>query len=440
MLNLTKKHQTLEKAQIIEYYKSHIKKECDFKVGLEYEQLSLNVKTLKSAPYKDLAKIIENFAAIKGWGIIRDGKTTLGAMSGGTSISLEPGSQFEISLEPKTTIDEIKKDVEEYLKLLNNIAKIYDTAFLPYGIAPLSWYKNIEMMPKKRYLIMADYFRKNALKFAPVMMKETAGVQVNFDYKSGADAILKLRACALMSPFLTGFFANSPIRGGKITPYKSFRALAWKYTDNARCGFFYQNLLKNRFGLDFEDYTDNILKVPMLFIERDNRKIVIGGRINFEQFMQDGYEGYYPNLTDYILHSSLVFPDVRLKNCLEIRNHDSQNLPLTLAICAFYKGILHKESNVMKVLDLLRFGASEIQELGFKSAKHGLSYNVNGKSAFDIALELFELALEGLSDESEKEFLKKPMEMMKNKKCTADLILDEGIKSPQGLVDYINKN
>ncbi len=440
MLNLTKKHQTLEKAQIVEYYKSHIKKECDFKVGLEYEQLSLNTKTLKSAPYKDLVKIIEHFAAIKGWGIIKEDKTTLGAMSGKTSISLEPGSQFEISLEPKGSIDEIKKDIEEYLKLLNNIAKIYDTTFLPYGVSPLSWYKNIELMPKKRYLIMADYFKENALRFAPVMMKETAGVQVNLDYKSGADAILKLRACALMSPFLTGFFANSPIRGAKLTPYKSFRALAWKYTDGDRCEFFYQNLLKNRFGLDFEDYVDNILKVPMLFIERNDQKIVIGGKINFEQFMQEGFDGYYPDLNDYILHSSLVFPDVRVKNCIEIRNHDSQNLPLTLAICAFYKGILHKESNVMKVLDLLRFSADEIKEFGFKSARYGLSYDVAGKSAFDIVLELFELALEGLSDESEKQFLQKPMEMMKNKKCVADLILDEGIKTPQELVNYINKN
>jgi glutamate--cysteine ligase len=387
-----------------------------------------------------LAKIIENFAAIKAWGIIKDGKATVGAMGGKNSISLEPGSQFEVSLEPKLTVCEIQTEMLENLKLLNNIAKIYDTTFLPYGIAPLSWYKNIELMPKKRYLIMADYFKKNALKFAPVMMRETAGVQVNFDYKSGADAILKLRACALISPFLTGFFANSPIRGGKLTPYKSFRALAWKYTDDVRCGFFYQNLLKNRFGLDFEDYIDNILKVPMLFIERNNQKIVIGGKINFEQFMRNGYEGYYPDLTDYILHASLVFPDIRLKNCIEIRNHDSQNLPLTLAICAFYKGVLHKESNVMKILEMLRFSADEVREFGFKSAKYGLSYDVVGKSAFDVALELFEMAYDGPLLESEKEFLEKPIEMMKNKKCVADLILDKNIKTPEELVCYINKN
>ena len=54
---------------------------------------------------------------------------------------------------------------------------------------------------------MADYLPKIG-KLAPVMMRETAGVQANFDYISEEDAILKLKAAIFMSPFITGFLCQ----------------------------------------------------------------------------------------------------------------------------------------------------------------------------------------------------------------------------------------
>ena len=70
-----------------------------------------------------------------------------------------------------------------------------------------------------------------------VMMRETAGIQVGIDFKSEEDAMRKFRLANLIMPFSTAMFANSKIRGGVDTGYKSFRALAWLNTDNERCGF-----------------------------------------------------------------------------------------------------------------------------------------------------------------------------------------------------------
>lgn len=422
MLNAAKENAVVTKTEILDYYFNNCKQKADFKVGLEYERLSLNAVSKKNAEYKDLKKIIEHFASVNGWGILKDDGLTIGAMKGETTISLEPGGQFEISLGPKATIDEIESEITEITDMLDKIAKICNVKFVPIGNTPFSTYQNINIVPKNRYLIMADYL-PNQGAFASVMMRETAGVQVNFDYESESDALEKLRVCAKISPFLTGFFANSPMRLGKMLPFKSFRALAWKYTDNNRTGIFYKNLLKNRSCFGFEDYVDEILKVPMLFFQRGNEKIEVKGKINFKEFMKNGFKGYAPNFADYILHSSLTFPDVRLKNCIEIRNHDSQKLPLALAICAFYKGILHNEDAISEIGEMLKnLDGEACSELGFLAAKNGLDFilkdNLTTLSPKEITKKLFEISYNNLKnmDEGEQKYLEEPILMLENGK------------------------
>ncbi len=432
MLNLTKNETACNKADIIDYYRKNCKQESDFMVGLEYERLSLDADTRRNAPYENLKKIIEHFASINGWGILKDGTgVTVGAMANAeaasgtaTSISLEPGGQFELSLEKKKNIGEIEADAAQILSLLDKIGDAYGVKFVPVGNTPYSTYQNINIVPKDRYLIMANYLPAQGA-FSPVMMRETAGVQVNLDYKSEEDALAKLRLAAKMSPFLTGFFANSPIRGGKTSKYKSFRALAWKYTDAARCGLFYKNLLKNRACIGFEDYVDAVLGVPMLFFERGAEKIEVNGKINFAQFLENGFEGHSATLQDYILHSSLTFPDVRLKGYVEIRNHDSQKLPLALAICALYKGIMY--GSMDEAVDILSgVNGGNLDELGFLAAKYGLNFEIPGVSAKsysasprEITKKLFEIAHNSL-EAAEQKYLEKPLEMLAYGKAPID--------------------
>jgi len=439
MLNLRKNNLTLTKEQILDYYYTSCKNRNEFRVGLEYERVSVNSKTLKSAPYEDLRQIITHFAIIKGWGTLKDEGVTVGATSGSTSISLEPGGQFEVSLEPKKNIAEIEKEIGEILQLIDSIGEVYDVKFLPIGITPVSTYQNIEILKKNRYLIMADYLPSLG-KFAPVMMRETAGVQVNCDYTDEADALLKLSVCAQMSPFLTGFFANSPIRNNRLCNYKSFRALAWHYTDPDRCGLFYNNLINWKPMYGFEDYVDAILDVPMLFFERCNKRILVNGAITFKEFLKYGYSGYSAEFLDYKLHASLCFPDVRLKNCLEIRNHDSQNIELSMAVCAFYKGILYNENAMQETRKYLKkLSLENINELAHKAARKGLDFSVGKECAYKITKKLFETAREGIG-EDERHYLDLPIAMLKDKKCVADKVLENNITGGRELVQYLNNN
>ena len=425
------------RAEIVEYYQSNCKKDT-LKTGLEYERVSLDSRTYETAKYNLLAEIIKNFALMNEWELVFTSNIITGATDGSNSISLEPGGQFEISIEPKNALNDIYESLNHFTRQIDKLAEYYNITFLPYGINPKNTYPDIEIVKKQRYEIMAAYLPKIG-KLAPVMMRETAGVQANYDYISEDDAAMKLKTAAFISPFATGFYANSPIRGGNLTKYKSFRALAWKYTGVDRCGLFYQNLINSRMGQGFKDYIDAILDVPMLYIERNNELIEINGKITFREFMKKGFMEYYATLEDYILHSSLTFPDIRLKKCIEIRNHDSQNNLGAISICALYKGILYSKNAMYDTLEFLKpLNHEDLENFGTKSARYGLDYMVDKlkMTAADVTKHIFEISRKHLQTK-EKEYLDKPLWLLNNKKCAADLLLEKGIKDTASLVEYL---
>ena len=438
MLNTFKKTSPLKIEDILSYYRRGFKKVSDFKIGLEYERLSLNSIDNSPADYNDLVKIIEHFSSIKGWGILKEEGEVIGALSSSSSISLEPGGQFEISLEPKEKISEIEEEIKDFSNLLNSISKSYNIFFLPYGINPKTPYQKIKIIPKKRYELMNKYFKSCGGAFAPVMMRETAGVQVNLDYKNESDGMKKMRASILISPILSGFYSNSVIRNNKKTNYKGFRALSWIYCDKKRCGFFYKNLIEKNEG-SFIDYIHSILNVPMIFIEREDKKIEIGGEINFKTFMEKGFKGMYPDINDYILHSSLTFPDVRLKNCIEIRNHDSQDIPLTLSIPAFYKGILYNEKSLDEIFNILDINYEELNELLCLSSKNGIDFDFKGQRASKILKTLFELSYNNLEND-EKKYLMPALELLEKGECPSDIIIENNIQNADELISFIKRN
>ena len=148
---------------------------------------------------------------------------------------------------------------------------------------------------------------------------------------------------------------------------------------------------------------------------------------------------YTATLDDYLLHSSLTFPDVRLKNCIEIRNHDSQNISNTLSVCALYKGILHNKEAMAEIIDFLKtLRHEDLEILGLNSAKYGLNYMVDklNMGAYDAARKIFEISRRYLPD-NEKDYLDGSLWLLQNRKCVADIILEKGIKDTASLCEYL---
>ncbi len=413
----TKSEKRLEYSQLAEEFILGCKTER--KVGMEYERIPVNKSSLQVVPYEGafgICELLREFAKIDNWDYILDGNEIIGLKKLHDTITLEPGCQFELSMEPQNTIAELKENIEKINSALQPVLDKFEITLLNKGVSPKTTYRNIKLIPKKRYHVMANYLWGI---LSDVMMRETAGIQVGIDYKSEEDAMRKFRLANIMMPFMTAMYANSDIRGGVNTGYKSFRALAWLNTDNERCGFA-TNFSSN---MSFRDYVKLLLDTPMIFINRENAPVEINGRMTFRQFMDKGFEGFIPLMDDWKLHCNLYFPEVRLRNFLEIRNHDCVGDGLEYSVPAMYKGIMYSQSAFEEVEKMLnRYTINEIRELRYTVARKAIHSKIGKTPILGICKELAEIAYYALKLEckNEEAFLNPLIEMLKRGKCPCE--------------------
>ena len=415
---MIKTEERLEYSQLLDEFLLGCKTEQ--KIGMEYERIPVSMYGKNVVPYEGdfgMCELLREFAKSDNWDYILDGTSIIGLKKLHETITLEPGCQFELSVEPQQYIRDLKKRIEEIDSVLKPILEEYDIKFLNVGVSPKTTYKNIKLLPKRRYHLMANYLWGI---LSDVMMRETAGIQVGVDFRSEEDAMQKFRLANLMMPFSTAMFANSKIRGGVDTGYKSFRALAWLNTDNERCGF----ALDFNKNMCFKDYVSQLLETPMIFINRESKCFAINGQLTFKQYMEKGFEGFYPTMEDWKLHSNLFFPEVRLRNFIEIRNHDCVGGGLEYSIPALYKGIMYSKSAMEEAESLLnKFSSNEIKELRYKVVLSAVNANIDGKSILPVCKELAEISYYTLKSEgeNEEEFLEPLIELLKKGKCPADV-------------------
>lgn len=431
-----------EKSQLEPLKKSDIEKfyapQNENMIGLEFERLSLDKNTFLNASYEKVSKIIENLAKILKWDLIYDNETIIGAKNQmGDSLSLEPGLQFEISLKPSKNILDIDLKLSKIVELSNKIAKAYDVTFLNYGISPVDDVDKIEILNKRRYKIMNKYLPNcEKSELCPVMMKKTAGIQINLDFKDSIDCYNKLKFYNLIMPFMMALCANSPFDNNNLTNYQSSRARAWLFTGANRCNIFYKNIFSklNKEKNVIKNYIEEILKVPLIYIERNNKIIEIEGKIDFNTFLKEGYQGYFATMEDYILHQSLIFPDIRLKNYIEIRNHDSQNPAFALALCAFYKGLNQNIKVLLEEFDFLNI--KDIDKINKEIIEKGLDIEIKGKKGWDIIKSLYLNSIKNLSAK-DRIYLAPIKNLIELRKTNADFIKKYEIDNVNDLVDFL---
>lgn len=431
----------LTKEDILKLYTKGYTQPEDYTIGIEYERLPISPTSFKAVDYWSeygIKNLLEEFAKESTWDYILDGKNIIGLQKGHDTITLEPGAQIEISAKPEKTIFRLKNKIDEINSSMEKLLQKSNITLLDYGISPYSTHKSIHLIPKKRYKIMANYLWGI---LSDVMMRETAGIQCCIDFKSEEDAMRKFKLANKLSPFMTAMFANSPIRGGVDSGYKTFRGLSWMNTDNDRCGFY--GKISEEFS--FEEYIDCVMKTPMIFMQRSNLAIELNGDITFEEFMKDGFGGEFPNLEDYQLQANLCFPEVRMRNFIEIRNHDCVGGDLKYAILAIYKGILYSNIAMDECEELLKhLQYKDISELRYNVPKQALQAQVKKYTVEDFAKEIINIAEKSLkqSQTGEELFLDSIKEYTMKGLCPADVIRKKWNgawnKDMRKLIKYLN--
>ena len=393
------------------------------RIGVESEKLLVYKNSMKAVKYEDVVKILNSFNPEK-WKKIYDCGNIIGLKGEIGMITLEPGSQIEISLLPYENLDEITEKLTNFYLELSKYAEKINAIVLDSAIHPVSTFEDIKIIPKKRYEYMTKYLPQKGL--TPfVMMRETAGIQANFDYKSEEDAVRKLAVSLKMSPIISAIYANSPVRNSILTGYKSFRANSWLHVDEDRCGYISKKLFDDKENFTFKDYVEILLDVPVIFIQRENKYYY--APVTFRSFLNNGFEGLNAQISDWQNHLSLYFPDVRLKNYIEIRNHDAQNSKMTFSVPAFWKGIIYNKDAVSEIEKILsKYTWEDFMQLRKDSAMYGINAKINNHVILDYIKEFFDISWASLKEnnKNEEKYLEPVYEYIALKRTPADNIID----------------
>ncbi len=423
-------HQIIKKEQIIDYFKSGIKKIKDFKIGVEHEKFLFNNKNNRRINY---SKVKQMFASLLefGWNPILENDNIIGLRNGGKNISLEPGNQIELSGEKLNNIHEACAESQDYLFELRQVTKKLEISIVSAGFDPISKLNQIPNNPKQRYELMTKDMPLGG-ELSLDMMYRTCGTQLNLDYESENDFVKKFQIINSIVPISIAIFANSSLVEKKNSNYLSYRSKVWQNTSRGGLPkLFFENL-------NFEKYADFIMNFPILFIN-EKEKYISGKKYIFRDFMEGKIKeinNRLPNENDLASHLSTIFTENRLKKYLELRSMDTCGWDCLCAGPAFYVGILY--GNLEKVYELIsKWEKDKIINAYLEAPQKGFNTQLMGKDLLYWASTLLNFSKEGLekrdilnkSRKNETLYLNHLQKVIDNKTTNADHMISKFSKN-----------
>lgn len=423
-----------DRAQLVEYFARGEKPKDRWRIGTEHEKFVYSIKDHHAPSYDEPGGIHDLLMALTefGWKPVEErGKVIALAGPDGT-VSLEPAGQFELSGAPLDNLHETCAEAGRHLKQVKAVGDRLGIGFLGLGMWHDKTRAELPIMPKGRYKIMLSHMPRVG-NLGLDMMLRTCTIQVNLDYASEVDMAKKFRVGLALQPLATALFANSPFTEGKPNGFLSFRSNIWSDTDPARTGmlpFVFEE------GFGYERYTDYALDVPMYFVYRDGEYIDAAGQ-SFRDFLKGelpAYRGHKPTIDDWADHLSTAFPEVRMKQFLEMRGADGGRWGRICALPAFWVGLLYDDAALDAAWELVKGWSMEERE-ALRSAVPKLALDAplpGGGTLRDIAGEVLDIAASGLnararinaSGDNESGFLDPLREIVRTGKVPAQVLLD----------------
>jgi len=381
--------------ELVDFMAAGEKPPSAWRVGTEHEKIGLHAADASLVEYageRGIRALLESMAELGDWEPVREAGNVIALHKDAASVTLEPGGQLELSGAPLRTIHETRDEIEAHLELVRRASEPLGIAWLGLGIHPFHAPHEIPSMPKARYRIMRSYLPTRGSR-ALAMMFTTATVQANYDYASEADMIEKVRIALGVQPIVSSIFANSSVSEGKANGFASKRLFTWTDTDPDRCG-----MLPIAFDPDFgyRRYVEWALDVPMFLVVRDGEYHAAHDQ-TFRQFLRDGRGEFRATLEDFNLHLTTLFPDVRVKQFIEVRGADAVPKRLLLALPAIWKGVLYDADARAAAWALVGAASqAEREQAQREVAQRGMDARYAGRPIRELGSELAEIARGGL--------------------------------------------
>jgi len=383
--------------QLISVFAAGEKPVDRWRIGTEHEKFCFDQSTLQPVRFDGERGIEALLSRLSEYGwtpTLEDGRI-IGLTRNGANVSLEPAGQLELSGAPLAHVHATFEEIENHLDEAKAVGERLGIGFLGMGFHPACKREDMPWMPKARYRIMRGYMPKVG-SLGLDMMTRTSTVQVNLDYASEADMVKKFRTSLALQPVATALFADSPFTEGRPNGFQSYRSHIWTDTDKNRTGML-DFVFEDRFG--YERYTEYLLDVPMYFVYRDGIYHDVSGQ-SFRDFLRGrlpGLAGGLPTLRDWSDHMTTAFPEVRLKQYLEMRGADSGSKERLAALSAFWVGLLYDQNALDAAWDLVKgFTRDERHQMRDEVPKLGLATPTPHGPMQQLALKALEIAAHGL--------------------------------------------
>ncbi len=253
-----------------------------------------------------------------------------GLLPSGASLTAEPGGQLELSSLPADSLADCVSSTAADLAALREAAADAGLELTGVGLDPFRPPRRVLHLP--RYAAMEAYFDRSG-PWGRQMMCATASVQVCLDAGDDGDGHCgyrwRWRLLHAIGPVLVAAFANSPLRGGRPTGWRSSRQQVWAHMDPGRTKPPRQDSGRDDDGDPRDDWTAYALDAQVMCVPDGAsgdwtappgltlRDWVRGGAV-------DGGRLRQPTTDDLSYHLSTLFPPVRPRGHFELRMIDAQ--------------------------------------------------------------------------------------------------------------------
>lgn len=376
----------------------------NLKIGPETENIVYYADNYEPVPYegengrKGIKDLLEGIRDKYGWTPVVEEGHLIGLERGDANISIEPGGQLELSGAPHSNLHEAAAEIDNFIAEALDIAEGMGMEMIGMGYQPLTPDNELPLMPKSRYEGLRDYIDSRGFTDSFDIMCSACTVQTNFGFKSEEDMKKKLRVGLALQPVAVALLASSPFAGGEDTGYQSYRSHQIHNAIGGRYGFMLPIAFEDDF--DFDTYADFALNdMPLLGIYKDEKFLGTGGK-SFRDFMEgklDAVPGEKATMKDWVNHLNTIWPEVRLRQFLEMRGADNNSAEMIKGVQAFWIGLMYDDEALDAAYEMVKDWTEEDREyLRTAAPKDGLQTQFLGTDLQDIAKNVLALSEAGL--------------------------------------------
>ena len=302
----------------------------------------------------------------------------------GSTVTVEPGGQLEISSPPCASLTELITTVEGDTAALTDLLDPAGLILTGLGSDPHRPSRRLVDIP--RYAAMETAFDRIG-PMGRAMMCSTAAVQVCLDAGTPSDVALRWAALHDLGPVMVAAFANSPWLGGQRTGWVSSRMQAWFALDPART---WPSPVAGHPGVDWDpalDWARRAMDTPLLCQRRPWGSWEVPSGVTFADWLAGALPGR-PSTADLDYHLTTLFPPVRPHGYLEVRYLDTQPAGQWLVPVAVLAALLADPEITTAARDACAPAAGR----WLQAAESGLRDDTLAVAATDV----FELACDAL--------------------------------------------